>query len=137
MGDFVLGGRDEARARLTDVGRFLETRLALGLNPSRVVVAPLSTPRDFLGYVHHPDGRIRVRRRSVRRLWRRLATLEGGRVPWRSARASVASWLGLAKHAHAFRAARDVRNIGKRLLVGRVAEVPRLTANCASNRSST
>ena len=143
MDDFVLGGRDEARARLTDIGRFLETRLALGLNPSRVVVAPLSTPRDFLGYVHHPDGRIRVRRRSVRRLWRRLATLEGRRVPWRSARASVASWLGLAKHAHAFRlsrsifAARDVRNIGTRLLVGRVAEVPRLTANCASNRSST
>ena len=34
MDDFVLGGRDEARARLTDVGRFLQTRLALGLNPA-------------------------------------------------------------------------------------------------------
>ena len=92
-----------------------------------MVIAPLSCPRDFLGYVRHPDGRIRVRRRSVRRLWRRLRSLEGGvasgGVAWPSARASVASWLGLAKHADAFRlsraifSVRDVRNVGKRMLV--------------------
>lgn len=129
MDDFVLllDGRDEARMRLAQVEAFLGERLQLELNPRRVVIAPLSCPRDFLGYVRHPDGRIRVRRRSVRRLWRRLRSLEGGvasgGVAWPSARASVASWLGLAKHADAFRlsraifSVRDVRNVGKRMLV--------------------
>jgi hypothetical protein len=66
-------------------------------------------------------------RKPVQRLWRRLAVLEeranSGQVAWPSVRASVASWLGLAKHADAFRLScaifrsRDVRNIGKRLLV--------------------
>ena len=74
---------------------------------------------------------MRVRRRSVRRLWRRLAVLEervrAERVAWASVRGSVASWCGLAKHADAFRLsraisnARDVRNIGKCLLVRRLA----------------
>jgi hypothetical protein len=68
-----------------------------------------------------------VRRRSVRRLWRRLpaldAALDADPARWAQTRASVASWFGLAKHAHAFRlsralfAARDVRNLGKRLLI--------------------
>lgn len=68
----------------------------------------------------------------MRRLWRRLPALEAavqaGTVPWPRARASVASWFGLAKHAHAFRlsrsvfAARDVYNVGKRLLVRAIVE---------------
>ncbi|MGH7286823.1 MAG: hypothetical protein ACREI8_02255, partial [Myxococcota bacterium] len=110
-----------------EVERFLEQRMHLRLNPRRVVIAPLSEPRDFLGYVHHPGGRTRVRRRSVKRLWRRLLPLEArveeGELAWRSARASLASWQGLARHADAFRLSReifgrrDVRNLGKRLLV--------------------
>ncbi len=129
MDDFVLllDTRDDARLGLAQIETFLDEPLRLALNPRRVEIAPLSSPRDFLGYVHFPGGRTRVRRRSVRRLWRRLAALEerleSGRVLWPSARASVASWLGLAKHADAFRLSRaifgvrDVRNIGKRLLV--------------------
>jgi len=97
----------------------------------RVVLAPLAVARDVLGYVVFPDGRVRVRRRSARRLWRRLAALEAGvaagRVAWPAARASVASWFGLARHAHVLRlgravfTARDVRNVGKRLLVTALA----------------
>lgn len=129
MDDFLLllAGRDEARARLANIEAFLGERLRLRLNPRRVVVAPLAAERDVLGFVHCPDGRIRVRRRSVRRLWRRLAVLDAGvamgTIAWSAARASIASWFGLARHAHAFRlgralfAARDVRNLGKRLLV--------------------
>ena|SRR5438445_278765 len=85
--------------------------------------------------VDHADGRRRVRPRSARRLWRRLRALEAavavGRVRWPAARASVASWLGLAARADAFRlsraifAARDVRNVGKRLLVARLRHEPR------------
>jgi len=73
------------------------------------------------------DGRIRVRRRSARRVWRRLPAL-AARVEVSDrhralARASIASWFGLAAHANAFRlsraifCARDVGNMGKRLLI--------------------
>jgi retron-type reverse transcriptase len=129
MDDFILllDGRGEARARLAEIESFLSGRLRLRLNPRRIVLAPVSCPRDFLGYVQHPDGRTRVRRRSVRRLWRRLALLdarlERKELAWTSVRASLASWHGLAKHADAFRLSReifgrrDVRNLGKRLLV--------------------
>jgi len=58
---------------------------------------------------------------------RRLRKLEEGyaerQITFDHARQSIASWLGLTKHASAFRLSRslflehDVRNIGKRLLV--------------------
>jgi len=129
MDDFLLlaSDRREARDRLGQVREFLTEQLRLELNPRRVSVAPISEPCDLLGYVHHADGRTRVRRRSVRRLWRRVPAL-GRRVAAREidpddARASVASWFGLAAHADAFRLSksmftqRDVDNVGKRLLV--------------------
>ena len=51
MDDFILlvGSRDEAWARLADVETFVRERLCLRLNPRRVVVAPLASPRDVLG----------------------------------------------------------------------------------------
>jgi hypothetical protein len=110
-----------------------------------VTVAPIDEPCDLLGYVHHPGGRTRVRRRSVRRLWRRLPALHrrvaAGEIDSAMARASVASWFGLAKHADAFRLSksiftqRDVENAGKRLLVrslGRTAR--RLAARPVAER---
>jgi RNA-directed DNA polymerase len=139
MDDFVLllGSRDDAWARLAEIETFVREHLRLRLNPRRVVVAPLASPRDVLGDVHQRDGSLRVRRRSVRRLWRRLAVLEHGlrtdQVEWSSARASVASWMGLARHADAFAlsrtifTARDVRNIGKRLLIQRLSLPGRAT----------
>lgn len=130
MDDFLLlvADRREARERLAEVRAFLAERLRLELNPRRVIIAPLREPCDLLGYAHHGDGRARVRHRSVRRLWRRLPALQrradSGQLDRRRARASVASWFGLAKHAHAYRLSRsiflrrDVDNLGKRILIG-------------------
>lgn len=129
MDDFLLLCDDRAQARwwLASVAAFLAERSKLRLNPRRLVIAPLDTPCDFLGYVHFADGRRRVRRRSVGRLWRRLLALQRrldeGKIDREAVRASVASWFGLAGHADAFRLSRsifrqrDVENIGKRLLV--------------------
>ena len=129
MDDFLLlaSDRREARERLEAVRTFLRDRLRLRLNPRRIIVTPIDEPCDLVGYVHHADGRSRVRRRSVRRLWRRLPALQrrvdAGEMDREAARASVASWLGLAKHADAFRLSRsifrrrDVDNVGKRLLL--------------------
>lgn len=82
---------------------------------------------DFLGYMIYPQGYKRLKRRNVVNVRRRLKKLEKGyvqgKIIFAHARGSIASWLGLAKHASAFRLSRglflehDVRNIGKRLLV--------------------
>jgi hypothetical protein len=129
MDDFVLLGPDRVAAweYHAAIEEFLRDRLRLALNARRTVVAPLVRPHDVLGYVHRAGGGLRVRRRSVRRLWRRLAVLDrahrDGRLAWPAVRASVASWTGLARHADAYAlsrsifARRDVRNIGKRVLV--------------------
>jgi hypothetical protein len=74
--DLILAdNRQQAREYRAAVGSYLRDRLLLQLNPRRVVMAPLNHPRDVLGYVLHADGRVRVRRRSGRRLWRRLPAL--------------------------------------------------------------
>lgn len=122
----VVREREEGRARLREISEFLRG-LRLDLNPRRVSLTPLGCPQDVLGYVRHPGGRIRVRRRSVRRLWHRIpilaARLADGELAWPEARASLASWLGLAVHADGFRLSRaifrerDVRNLGHRMLV--------------------
>jgi hypothetical protein len=84
-------------------------------------VAPLDRPHGVLGYVHRAGGALRVRRRSVHRLWRRLGGLE--HAEWPAVRSSIASFVGLACHADAFTRTRDlftrrdVRNVGKRLPV--------------------
>ncbi len=139
MDDFLLltADRREARDRLNAVRAFLTEQLRLELNARRVIVSPIAEPCDLLGYVHHPGGRVRVRQRSVRRLWRRLPALARrvtvGEIDSDTARASVASWFGLAKHADAFRLSqriftqRDVENVGKRLLVQSLGTAHRTT----------
>jgi len=129
MDDFVIMGQEKSElwAVLASIERWLNERLALRLNPKRVVVTPLSRGVDFLGYVIYPHGYKRVRRRNVVHVRRRLQKLEAeyahGAISFAHARSSIASWLGLATHAAAFRLskelfmAHDVRNIGKRLLV--------------------
>lgn len=98
MDDFILllDDRDQARKHLRVIERFLDQRLCLRLNPRRVTVSPLQCPRDFLGFVQHSDGRIRIRRRSVRRLWQRLPRLAEALVPdrleWASAPRGVGAW---------------------------------------------
>ena len=80
----------------------------------------------------YPDGYKRIRWRNVTNVRRRLEKLENGyeqgTIAFAHARGSIASWLGLAKYASAFRLSRelfekhDVRNIGKRLLVKMVGQ---------------
>jgi len=123
MDDFVLLGPDRVAAweHHAAIEEFLRDRLRLALKVRRTVVAPLDRPHDVLGYVHRAGGALRVRRRSVQRLWRRLGALE--HAEWSAVRSSIASWFGLARHADAFMltrelfARRDVRHVGKRLLV--------------------
>ncbi len=141
MDDFVILGQEdksyEAKPRkigkrelwkvLDEVRAYLVGHLKLELNPKRVAVTPIEQGVDFLGYVIFPGGYKRIRRRNVVNFRRRLKRLAMGyseeTIPYDQARASMANWLGLAKHANAFRLSRaifleqDVCHIGKRLLI--------------------
>lgn len=129
MADFVIlaQAKSEPWEILGKIEDFLSAHLQLQLNPIRVAVLPVERGIDFLGYVIYPDGYKRIRRRKVMNFRRRLKALENkhaqAEITFDHARQSTASWLGLAKHASAFRLSRslflehDVRNIGKRLLM--------------------
>lgn len=131
MDDVVILGEEKAELWdvLREVERFLQERLRLSLQPQRTSVRPVAAGIDVLGYVVYPNGYKRVRRRNVIAVRRRLTRLEAGHargeIPFAHARQSIASWLGLAKHASAFRLSRslflahDVRHIGKRLLLNK------------------
>jgi hypothetical protein len=144
MDDFVILGEEKAELWevLKEVERFLHERLHLSLRPERTSVRPVAAGLDFLGYVVYPNGSKRVRRRNVVNVQRRLKRLEAGHargeISFVHARQSIASWLGLAKHARAFRLSRglfhahDVRNIGKRLLLRMVSGESQLSRRRAS-----
>jgi hypothetical protein len=129
MDDFVIlaQAKSELWEILGKIKDFLTAHLKLQLNPIRVAVLPVERGIDCLGYVIYPDGYKRIRRRNVVNFRRRLKALENkhaqAEIAFDHARQSIASWLGLAKHASAFHLSRalflehDVRNIGKRLLV--------------------
>lgn len=129
MDDFVILGEEKVELWdvLREVERFLRERLRLSLQPQRTSVRPVAAGIDVLGYVVYPNGYTRVRRRNVVNVRRRLTRLEAGHargeISSAHARQSIASWLGLATHASAFRLSRslflahDVRHIGKRLLL--------------------
>jgi hypothetical protein len=81
----------------------------------------------------------------VRRLWLRLpvlnAKLDAGVIDGARVRASIASWLGYAHQADAFRpsralfVSRDVRNTGKRLPVQAVGRGLRIDLPLERDRS--
>lgn len=129
MDDFVILEQGKARLWkvLDEVQSYLSGRLKLELNFRRVAIMPIEKGMDFLGYVIFPGGYKRIRRRNVVNFRRRLKCLASeyaqGMIPYDQVRASIASWLGLAKHANAYRLSRaifseqDVCHIGKRLLI--------------------
>lgn len=129
MDDFVilLEEKKEAWMILEEIRNFLSDQLRLQMNPKRVSVSPIEKGIDFLGYVIFTGGYKRIRQRNVVNFRRRLESLKvdftQGAVSYEHVRASIASWVGLAKHANSFRLSReifleqDMCNIGKRLLV--------------------
>ena len=96
---------------------------------SGIAAMPVEAGIDFLGYIIFLDRYKRIRRRNVVNFRRRLKLLSIGyakeAVVYNHARSSIASWLGLAKHANAFKLSskifleHDIQNIGKRLLIKR------------------
>lgn len=97
----------ELRAAIED---FLAT-LRLRIHPRKCLVAPVATGIDFLGYQLFPTHR-RLRRSTgvafERRLRRLAEDYADGLVSLRQVRASIAGWLGHAKHADTYGLRRSI-----------------------------
>jgi len=113
LDDFRLFDHD--RSRLRAHGRAAKSKLAelrLTMHPDKYRLRPTRVGVDFVGFVVFADGRIRMRRASVRRFERRYR-----RRRWEVERfgadaaalsASVRSWVAHAQHAHSQGLRREV-----------------------------
>ena len=93
--DFVFMSEDKAwlESILPQVSAFLGERLKLSLHPDKVFIKTLASGVDFLGWIHFDDHRV-VRTATKRRMWKRLAEVEGKTE-------TVQSYLGLLNHGNA------------------------------------
>lgn len=106
---------DDSKGRLHEVRREMERFLAgrrLVLHEKKTAIEPCRAGVPFLGFVLHPDGRVRLRREAVKRFRKRLrrmqADLAAGRIRQHDVTRSIQSWLAHAGHAQATRLARQV-----------------------------
>ena len=111
MDDFVVIGPDKTGLNVvrTRIDRFLREHLRLRLN-SRTSIFPERQGVDFLGYRIWRTHRL-LRKRSVRRMRRRIRAWRKGKVEAEEMEASVAAWLGHAEHANTY-------NLQRKLLGG-------------------
>jgi RNA-directed DNA polymerase len=104
LDDFLLFGDD--RAELRALGRAVKVKLAelrLRMHPDKYRLRPTRLGVDFVGFVVFADGRVRVRRASVRRFERRYRRrrweVERHGADAEALTASVRSWVAHARHA--------------------------------------
>ncbi|SDB04127.1 Retron-type reverse transcriptase [Desulfonatronum thiosulfatophilum] len=102
--DFCLFHDDKAVLRdlATKIREFMSERL--GLRLSKCDLFPVSRGLDFLGYRHFPDGYVLLRKRTAKKMQRRLRTipamLASGRLTLETARSVVASAKGWMRWAN-------------------------------------
>lgn len=106
--DFLLFGPDRPTVRtLGEAAREYLQQIRLEIHPDKYRLCHTAQGVDFCGFVVRSDGRIRIRRASVRRFqqkfrhrkwqWRR------GECIAADVRATVQSWIGHAAHAQSWR----------------------------------
>lgn len=100
MDDFVIIGLDKNELNISRerIDSFLQQHLKLRLN-SRTSVFPDRQGVDFLGYRIWRTHRL-LRKRSIRRMKAQIKRYQTGRIDRDALRASVAAWLGHARHAN-------------------------------------
>jgi len=102
MDDFVILSHDKRELKDTwrKIEGVLNDELKLKLNPKTCI---LNTKNgvDFCGYRHFTDYK-RVRRRSVRAMYRKVAAFERGKISKENFLLSLKSWLGHIQHADTY-----------------------------------
>ena len=104
--DFVLFGNDlkEVKEWSKAIEKFVTERLDMKLSKNNIFHTYQGV--DFLGYRHFHNGKILVRKRTAKRIKKRMKTiqrlLESGRIDKDRARGQVASAMGWLKHAQSY-----------------------------------
>ena len=103
MDDFVILSHDKKELQhfFKEIEGFLFADLALRLNP-KTCVFNTKNGVDFCGYRHFVSFK-RVRRRSVRAMYRKVAAFERGKITRPDFIKSLKSWLGHIQHADTYR----------------------------------
>lgn len=102
--DFCLFSNDKGQLRELAVGIREFLSVNLGLRLSKCDLFPVSRGLDFLGYRHFPGGYVLLRKRTAKRMQRRLrsipAMLASGRLTLETARSVLASTRGWMRWAN-------------------------------------
>ncbi len=79
------------------------TSLSLRMHPDKYRLVPARCGIDFVGFVVHADGRVRVRTATVRRFQKRFHAMRCEVRHWQRSAASVTTsvraWIAHVKHA--------------------------------------
>jgi len=125
MDDFLIlhENKNSLREIREKIKIFLKEELSLTLHPKKQHIIKIDSGLNWLGYRVFRDGYKRVRTVNVVRFRRRLKKLEDdyqkGRISQGEVYSSLASWVGLSKHANAYNlsknifAERNICNLGK------------------------
>jgi hypothetical protein len=91
---------------LPPIAKFLESKLALALHPKKIMFKPFHEGVDFLGYIALPKYRFirtKTKRRMFRKIERRIAEYEQGKVSKEKLEQTFRSYLGVLSHANTHR----------------------------------
>jgi RNA-directed DNA polymerase len=107
MDDFLLFNNDKNRLR--EWGRLIKEKLKslrLAIHPDKYRLLWCSKGVDFCGFVVFANGRIRIRRDSCRRFYKRfksrLKMINSGGGDIESLSLSVAAWIGHTRHSQSW-----------------------------------
>jgi len=113
--DFVIVANDRTALEklIAPIEQFLQQKLRLSLHPNKIQLVKYRKGVDFLGYVQFPHHRL-VRKKSKERMMRKIrhaacvhqhGVIDGARM-----NATLQSYLGVLKHADAYRLGETLKN---------------------------
>lgn len=99
---FLSKNKKELYSLIQLINDFLENELRLELHPSKVVLKPVSSGMDFLGWVRFPHHTT-LRRKTKERMFRKFAENPKDEV--------FQSYLGLLSHGNTYTVEQELRNL--------------------------
>lgn len=122
--DFIILHKDKKLLQkyLLEIELFLEKFLQLKVHPQKTLLRRLDWGIDFVGYValpHYQVIRTKTKKRIFKRVKERVKQYKSGIIDKQILRQSLASYLGVLKHAHTHKLEKSLKEIvDKEYLIG-------------------
>ncbi len=113
--DFILlyQNKEELTKYMESIRHFLAEKLKLSLHPRKVSLRKFSWGIDFVGYValpHHQVLRTKTKKRIFRKISRKVKDYRRGEIGEVTLNQSIQSYLGILKHADAYKLEQELKN---------------------------